>query len=667
MSHHTHNQDPTVKERAAISVFWRIFRRFAGRYWFRLTLGIVAGVLMSGSLSVILRVMDFGLNVFEDFSTGGGKNEAVVKTAEGGKTKAAPNAPANTTDAKELQKEKKLQGNIAKYARIAEDIAKRLGFELHIDVEGKMSLELLLSIFSVVFVAFVFRAGGEFITKYCLHWTGARIVTDIRIALFDRLQKQSAAFYDQHDVGRLIARCTNDTAMIEHSIGSTVADLIIAPMMILASVQFIISKAVQMNLVTQSLWLLVAIPACILPVYALSRYLRKYQRRILSGIAVLVSRMQENFSGNRLVKAFNTEAYESGRFTVVSNHYFKSVKKAMIASLMMTPIMQIVVLLLGALFMYVCYKYGITLASLATLGFAAQESYRPIKDLAKVNTDLQKSAAAGERILALLEADTELKALPPVVAPTSFNDEIVFKDVSFQYTPTAPEVLSDINFTIKKGQLVALVGSTGSGKSTIASLLVRFYDPTNGSITMDGTDLRHIDNASFRRIVSIVTQDTFLFNESLAANIRYGTEDATMEQISLAARNANVEDFILSLPDTYDHPAGERGNHLSGGQKQRISIARALLRNPPILILDEATSALDTKTEKIVQEAFDKLMKDRTVLAIAHRLSTIINADLILVCDHGRIIERGTHQQLYELNGAYRKLYDLQFNAQQES
>ena len=339
----------------------------------------------------------------------------------------------------------------------------------------------------------------------------------------------------------------------------------------------------------------------------------------------------------------------------------------MVASLLMTPIMQIVVLFLGALFMYLCYKYGITLASLATLGFAAQESYRPIKDLAKVNTDLQKSAAACERILALLEADTELKVLEPISKPNSFEHEIRFKDVSFRYTSDSPDVLSDINFTIPKGQLVAIVGSTGSGKSTIASLLARFYDPTNGCITIDNIDLKHIDNASLRKLVSIVTQDTFLFNDTLAANIRYGTEDASMEQISAAARNANIEEFIMSLSDTYDHPAGERGNHLSGGQKQRISIARALLRNPPILILDEATSALDTKTEKIVQEAFDKLMKERTVLAIAHRLSTIINANLILVCDQGRIIEHGTHHELIELNGAYRKLYDLQFNSQQEN
>ncbi|MBR6076325.1 MAG: ABC transporter ATP-binding protein, partial [Victivallales bacterium] len=413
-----------------------------------------------------------------------------------------------------------------------------------------------------------------------------------------------------------------------------------------------------------SLWLIIAMPICILPVLWLTTYIRRYQRKVLQGISLLVTKMTENFSGIRVVKAFNTEDYESRKFTKESNRYFRSVKRAMLADVFMQPAMQLVAIALAAFFLVICYYYKVSLATLAVIGYAAQQAYKPIKELAKLNSHLQKSAAACERIFKLLDTDSQLKYLSDKPSqPSTFEKDIVFNDVSFSYTPNSPEVISHFNLTIKKGQFVAIVGQTGSGKSTVANLVSRFYDPSSGTITIDGQDLRNIDNAALRKLIGIVSQDTFLFNDTIRENIQYGSPDATEEQIQEAAHQANADEFILSEPEKYDRLTGERGSLLSGGHKQRLAIARALLKNPPILILDEATSALDTATEHLVQQAFNTLMKDRTVIAIAHRLSTIVDADLIVVMDHGNIIEQGTHAELLQRDGAYKKLHDLQYNS----
>jgi subfamily B ATP-binding cassette protein MsbA len=374
--------------------------------------------------------------------------------------------------------------------------------------------------------------------------------------------------------------------------------------------------------------------------------------------------MTENFSGIRVVKAFNTEGYECKKFTRESNRYFRSVKRAMLADVFMQPSMQLVALALAAFFLVICYYYKVSLATLAVIGYAAQQAYKPIKELAKLNSHLQKAAAASERIFKLLDTDSKLKCLTDnPLQPKTFERDIVFKDVSFSYTANSPEVIKNFNLTIRRGQFVAIVGQTGSGKSTVANLISRFYDPTSGTVSIDGEDIRNIENSALRKLIGIVSQDTFLFNDTIRENIKYGSPEATEEQIQEAARQANAEEFIIDTPEKYDRLTGERGTLLSGGQKQRLAIARALLKNPPILILDEATSALDTATEHLVQQAFNTLMKDRTVIAIAHRLSTIVDADLIVVMDHGRIIEQGTHAELMQRDGAYKKLHDLQYTS----
>ena len=334
--------------------------------------------------------------------------------------------------------------------------------------------------------------------------------------------------------------------------------------------------------------------------------------------------------------------------------------KAVLADIFMGPAMQLTAIGLGVVFILLCYHYRISLGVLFSLGYAAQTAYRPLKELAKMNTNLQKCAAAAERIFHTLDVST---ALPEPANPQpmpEFREAIRFDHVTFAYDQGQEPVLTDFTLEIRKGEHIAIVGPTGSGKSTAASLLARFYDPVAGAITIDGRDLRSIANADLRKLIGIVAQDNFLFNETIDFNIRYGRPDATVAEVKDAATRANASEFIEADPLGFDRPCGERGCLLSGGQKQRLAIARALLRNPPILILDEATSALDTVTEQLVQQAIDQLKKDRTVLSIAHRLSTVVHSDKIVVVMNGRIVEQGTHQELYALGGHYKDLYDRQ-------
>jgi len=287
-------------------------------------------------------------------------------------------------------------------------------------------------------------------------------------------------------------------------------------------------------------------------------------------------------------------------------------------------------------------------------------AYKPIKQLSKLQVQVEQGRAALARLWSAMDVHMELPERPDPISKSSFDDKVVFNDVCFRYDTAEHDAVSHVSFEIPRGKMVAVVGGTGSGKTTMSGLLSRFYDPCSGRITMDGVDLRDLRVSDLRRLVGAVQQETLLFNDTIEENIKYGSPDATHDEVIAAAKMANAHDFIVAQPEGYQRMVGEKGFALSGGERQRIAIARAILRNPPILILDEATSALDTVTEKLVQDALDNLMSNRTVFAIAHRLSTIRNADLILVMDRGEIIERGTHDELYALNGAYRRLCDMQ-------
>ena len=655
------------------AIFARLFKQYALRYWFRIFLGVFAGLIMGGAMHAYLTFLDFGISSLEsNFVKEGPREEKaqmrivdklaanrtvqwVLKTMHIELKKDANEAIEDTApDVAESPKKSKESGLFRKI----NSTAHKFGFDVSSD--ETLSFPLVCTLIAIMLFFFGVKSFGEFVNKYFLRWVGGHVVADIRADLFDNLQRQSLAFFSKNDVGQIISRCTYDAGTIEHSFSNCIAEMFISPMQILVAVIFLIQKALEVHLFKPTLLLIFAVPFFLIPVYWLSKLIRGYQHKVMHRISLLYTKMQENLSGIRVVKSYNNEQFESVRFRKENDRYFKAVAKAILADIFMSPLIHIIALSMGALFILLCFQYNISLGTLAVLGYAAQNAYKPLKELARMNANLQKCAAATERIFSTLDVNEILPEPQKPIAVPTLEHAIEFKDVTFSYENSSAPTINGLNLEIKKGQMVAIVGSTGSGKTTLANLLARFYDPQQGSITIDGTDLRDITNKNLRELIGIVAQDNFLFNETVAFNIGYGKIDASQEEIVAAAKRANADEFIMEDPLGYSRPSGERGCLLSGGQKQRVSIARAILKNPPILILDEATSALDTVTEQQVQLAITKLMKDRTVLAIAHRLSTIVNADKIVLLENGRIAEQGTHQELFDLNGKYRKLYDAQ-------
>lgn len=675
-------------------IYCRLIRMFCLKYWWALLIGILSSLCIGGAMASALRVMDVSFNIL-DVDGDAYRDAAQVKTtalpsaADGmALEEAYAVAPPSAADGMALEEagtvlaiapaqtqesrpgatarpassppDDKAAGRAHKMAGKINRLLQRFGMDA-IDENAAISFQTVMLLMGILVVFFAVQSLGEWINRFTLKWLGARVVTDIRQRLFERVLDQSAGFFSRNEVGRLISRCSNDISAVETILSSSLPELCTAPVFILVALEFVISKAVELHL-GLSFWLM--LPALVLgvvPIYMLSRLLKRYQSRVLDGIAGVLSRMQEAFSGIMVIKAFNQEAEEARRFSKVNEDFFRRMRKAIAADVLVHPMLQFTVLGLATVFVLLCYRFHISLAALVIIGYALQQAYKPVKDLVKLNSSLQRSAAAAERIFQLLDSSTALPEPEKPVPFTSFHDRIVFRDVSFRYgiEPCDRPVLHHIDLAIPRGSQVALVGQTGCGKSTLALLLARFYDPVSGSITIDGIDLRNFKVDDFRAQVGMVSQDTFLFNTTIAENIRYGRPEAGDEEVRRAAIEANALEFIEQFPDGFNHVVGERGQLLSGGQRQRIAIARAILRNPPILILDEATSALDTVTERLVQDALNNVMKDRTVLAIAHRLSTIRNADQIVVMDGGRIIERGTHDELMAGGtGAYRRLYD---------
>jgi subfamily B ATP-binding cassette protein MsbA len=544
---------------------------------------------------------------------------------------------------------------------ITQKLADRFGIQSE-KPDGSMTWQFaLLSVLGLPIFTLL-KALANYLNHYYMRWVGGRVVRDLRNAVFENLQNQSLKFYSKCSIGNLISRCTNDMASVEGAISQTVADLTRAPVEVVVAVSYVIYMALRNRFFGVLIVILIAFPLIVVPIVVMGRRIKRYTHSALSRVSDLVSRMQENFTGIRVVKAFHTELWELSRFAQMNKRYFHSVMRAVKAELAIAPVMECIGIIFIVAGLVFCYAREIRLYEIAPLAVAAFYAYRPIKQLAKVNANLQRSIAAAERIFSLLDADTALPEAANPVVVEDFREKIVFDHVSFRYDENDPLILSDISFELAKGHVIAFVGQTGSGKTTIANLLARFYDPTSGRILLDGTDLRDIQIESLRRQIGVVTQETILFNETIADNIAYGSWEASREEIIAAAEKANAHEFIMANPEGYDRVVGEKGFVLSGGQRQRIAIARAILRNPPILILDEATSALDTVTERLVQEALSRLMENRTVFAIAHRLSTIKHADQILVIDGGKILERGTHNELYAANGTYRELCDMQFS-----
>ena len=538
---------PVKPQGSSAAIFARLFRHYAMPYWFRLFLGIFAGLIMGGAMHAYLTFMDFGISSLESNFGKSGQEEQkaqlhIVDKLAKNKTvhwvlksmhielekdaqEAVKEEPSSQAGDQPSGKPSKDMGLFKKI----NDAASKFGFDVSADTS--LSFPLVCTLIFIMLFFFCVKSFGEFINKYFLRWVGAHVVADIRRDLFDNLQRQSLAFFAKNDIGQIISRCTYDAGTIEHSFSNCIAEMFISPMQVFVAVTFLIRKALEVNLFRPTLILIVATPLFLLPIYWLSKIIRNYQHKVMDRISLLVAKMQENLSGIRVVKSFNNEQYESDRFRRENNRYFKAVANSILADIFMSPLIHIIALSMGAVFILLCFQYRISLGTLAVLGYAAQNCYKPLKELARMNASLQKCAAATERIFTTLDVNDMLPEPQNPVEVPSLEHAIQFKDIAFSYENSASPVIKAVSLEIKTGQMVAIVGSTGSGKTTLANLLARFYDPQEGSITIDGVDLRSISNTNLRKLIGIVAQDNFLFNESIAFNIGYGKPTAPREEI----------------------------------------------------------------------------------------------------------------------------------------
>jgi subfamily B ATP-binding cassette protein MsbA len=487
------------------------------------------------------------------------------------------------------------------------------------------------------------------------------VIVDIRNHLCEHLLPQSLSYFEDKKTGDLISRLTNDINATQYGLMILFDDIILQPMRLLCGLGLAFYFSWKLSLLT-----FVVFPLIIVPVLIFGRKIKKYGMKSLQHLGELTDAMREMFTGIRIVKAFKMENEESMEFRNINSRFFKRIMQTVQAKALNTSTTEFIYSL--GLAVIIIFGGYIVITNRATPGelggFIAVTGFMiltSIKKLAKCYGKLQESLAGARRVFELLDQKPSITDHPDAVELKKIEKGIVFKNVNFSYDSTL--VLRDINLTADKGQIIAIVGESGAGKSTLLDLIPRFYEPLSGTIEIDGTDINLIKGDSLLEQIAIVSQQTFLFNRSLADNILYGRKDASFEEIEDAAKAANIHDFIIDLPKGYDTIVGEQGIKLSGGQRQRVTIARAILKDAPILILDEATSSLDSESEKLVQEALDYLMKSKTTFVIAHRLSTIRHANRIIVLKSGSIVESGTHDELLGKEGEYKKLYRTQFAA----
>lgn len=514
-----------------------------------------------------------------------------------------------------------------------------------------------------IIVVFVIRGIAYYGQSYLMNYVGQRVIIDIRKAVFEKLQRLSMSFYDKHKIGTIMSYVTNDVSALQSAMVDNVVEMITETVILVASIVMMIYLDWKLFLVTFATF-----PVVLFFIDSFGKRIRKSGSRIQEAAADITSVLQEVASSPRVIKSFVREGYEVDRFDKENMNNFRANMKYAQLSSTLTPTIEFV----AAVGVSIILWYGgnsvingsITAGSLVAFLTYAVNISNPIKRLSRVIGNIQKALAAAQRVFDVLDLPEDIKNAPDAKALPKVKGDVRFNDVSFAYNENE-EVLSHVSFEVKPGEMVAFVGPSGAGKSTVASLLPRFYDAINGSITIDGQDIRKVTLDSLREQVGIVPQETVLFNGSVYDNILYGRLDATREEVEAAAKAANAHDFIMQLPDGYATMLGDRGMNISGGQRQRISIARAILKNPQILILDEATSALDTESERVVQEALDRLMVGRTSFVIAHRLSTIKNADKIMVLEKGQLIEQGNHDELMAMDGLYAHLYKIQYRSKE--
>lgn len=524
-------------------------------------------------------------------------------------------------------------------------------------VLAEKNVEMLYWIIVAIIGIFLIRGVTTFGNRYLMGYIGQRVVTDLRKTLFEHLQKLSISYYDKRRTGEIMSNVTNDIGALQTAIVENFVSFIQESAIFIGS--FISMIYLQWKL---TVLCLVIVPMVTYIIKFFGKKLHKSGKNVQERIADVTAMLQEVIQGVRIVRSFNRTDFEIARFNAVNEANFKANLRTIRQSSQLTPFVEF----FSALAITVIIWYGglsvidgvMTSGELIAFLIYAINLANPTRRIAEVIGNVQKSLGAADRVFAILDTKPEVKEKPGAKALAVTEGRVEFRHVAFAYEPDHP-VLTDISFTAEPGQTVAIVGPSGAGKTTIANILPRFYDVTGGAVLIDGTDIRDVTLGSLRDQIGLVPQDTLLFNTTIKNNILYGRLDASDEDVWEAVRAANAEQFVKELPDGIETKVGDRGVMLSGGQRQRIAIARALLKNPALLILDEATSALDTESEKVVQEALDRLMVGRTSFVIAHRLSTIQNADQILVIHHGVIEERGTHEELMAKHGLYHELYTM--------
>lgn len=517
----------------------------------------------------------------------------------------------------------------------------------------------VLAVSCVVFiVSFLFRNLFSYLSEYCLIDFRSGVTRDLREHLHNKIIELPVSFFTEKRKGDMVTRISNDVNEIEANILNAIVEIVRSPVMIIIFIGVLFYTSAELT------WFAILVfPIMGALISLVGKSLKRAARNAQEELSNIITFVDETLSSLKIIKIFNAEYQIKNRFSFSINNYRNYLQKVMRKRALASPMSEF----LGAITIGLIVFFGGKL-SLEGKGLSGSEFIfyiatfytllDPIKKFSKALSDVQKGEVSAQRISDILDSDVTIKDKPNAKVLESFDHQIEFRNVNFGYQDQL--VVKDFNLTINKGETVALVGQSGSGKSTLANLITRFWDVSSGEILIDGVNIKDITLHSYRALFGLVTQDSILFNDSVANNIALGDDTPDFEQIKNAARIANAEEFIVNLPQQYNESVGEGGNKLSGGQKQRLSIARAVYKNPPIMVLDEATSALDTKSEKLVQNALNNMMQNRTSLVIAHRLSTIQNADKIVVMDDGKIIEQGTHQSLLEKKGVYSNLVNMQ-------
>ena len=534
------------------------------------------------------------------------------------------------------------------YAQVREQIE---NIQAHVHANNTILILLIASIPVVMFLRGLFG----YLNVYFLQWTASRTIADLRTKLFGHLMNLSAGFHNENASGALISRMLNDTGSLQSVLSGATSVIVRDPVTLIGLAVFLLCSQAKLTLIS-----IVVLPACIIPIAIFSRKVRRASRDMQTQSAELTQIMSESFTGQRVIKAYNLEDMVTGQFNQTARKTVSNYMRMVRAVEIPGPLIEFfgacgIALVLA----YVIFSHKTPPSGFIQLLASIFAMYQPIKNLTRLQNQLVQARAASERVFEWLATTN---SVPEPAHPLPFNPagaDIEFDHVSFSYGDKI--ALQDIHLRIKSGQMVAFVGGSGSGKTTLSNLVLRFYAPQQGSVRIGGLDLRQISTRDLRQHIAVVAQENVLFNETIRRNIELGRPGATEAEIIAAAKSANAHEFILAKPAGYQTIIGEKGVTLSGGQRQRLAIARAVLRNAPILILDEATNALDTESEREVQAQLDKLMRGRTTICIAHRLTTIHHADLIVVLDQGHIAETGTHQALMQTNGVYRNLYDKQF------